>query len=112
MVGAPALWQWLADVPQAEQNRYPLDKSTQGAPGAQARCPTRRISLPLRVKLAVLQSLPISMRSIILLTEHRGGPRRTDEYLLVRRASAASSPALDQHPATRKLIDFSASRPI
>jgi len=32
-------------APQPEQDRYQLVKSTHGAPGAQARCPVRRILL-------------------------------------------------------------------
>src|ERR1700730_1292287 len=109
MVGAPALWQRLADVPQPEQNRYQLDKSTHGAPGARVRCPIRRILLTRPCKACRPAILTDIERSIILLLEHHRGPRRTDEYLPVRRASAASSPAIDQHPATRKLIDFSGS---
>src|ERR1700686_1917558 len=107
------LWRKRWVRPQPEQNRYQLVKSTHGAPAAPgALSHTTHFADPVHVKLAVMQSLPISMRSIILRTEDHRGLRRTDECLLCRELPAAPISALDLQPVALKLIDFSTSRPI
>jgi hypothetical protein len=101
-VGAPAQRHWLrAGVPETEQMLYQPVKSTRGALAARSRCPDYAFAAPdyafaaaddafaaaddafaaaddafagVHVNLAVLQSLPISMRRIILLDSSASRP--------------------------------------